>query len=172
MLRPRIGTGARVDFGIRRAIAADWPAVRRVHEGAVPFELHFINEADRPRMATLEHVFRGDLWVAEAMAKVMGFVACVGTDISWLYVDPQHFRRGVARALLRHAVAHCGSIANASILADNEACLSLMASEGFVTAARETVTIPGYGEARVHKVRRVRLYNDRHVSSGTAMLFV
>jgi ribosomal protein S18 acetylase RimI-like enzyme len=150
-----------VDFGIRRAIAADWPAVRRVHERAVPYELDFANEADRPRMASLEQVFRGELWVAEAMGRTLGFVACVRTDISWLYVDPSYFRRGIGRALLQHAVAHCGAIANAGVLADNAACLALMASEGFQTAGRETVMIAGHGEVRVHKIRRVRLFSDR-----------
>jgi len=149
-----------MNFGIRRARSEDWRAIHRIHERAVPYELHFLDEAARPRMESLERVFRGDLWVAEAASEILGFAACVGTEISWLYVDPSHFRRGIGRALLRHAVEHCGEAAHATVLANNVASLALMASEGFETAARETVSIVGYGVARVHKVRRVRRQCD------------
>lgn len=155
-----------MDYGIRRAITADWPSVQGVHERAAPAELHFVNETDRPQMASLRTVFRGDLWIAEALSQTLGFVACVGTDISWLYVDPSYFRRGVRRALLRHAVAHCGPIAHSTVLADNVACLALMASERFVLSGRETLAIPGYGEARIFKVRRIRQLSDKSAVSS------
>ena len=117
-------------------------------------------------MSALQDVFRGDLWVAEAMGGALGFVACVATDISWLYVDPSHFRKGVGRALLRHAVAHCGAIAHSTVLADNVACLALMASEGFVLSGRETLAIPGYGDARVFKVRWIRQLSDKPANAS------
>ena len=150
-----------MNFGIRRAIAADWPAVRHLHERAVAHELSFVDNADRPRMATLQHVFRGDLWVAEAAGWICGFVACVGTDVAWLYVDPSRFRQGVGRALLRVAVAHCGAIVTARVLAENVACLGLMASEGFLAAGIETVSIASHGEVQVQVVRRVNLVVER-----------
>lgn len=112
-------------------------------------------------MATLQHVFRGDLWVAEAAGWICGFVACVGTDVAWLYVDPSRFRQGVGRALLRVAVAHCGAIVTARVLAGNVACLGLMASEGFVAAGIETVSIASHGEVQVQVVRRVNLVVER-----------
>jgi ribosomal protein S18 acetylase RimI-like enzyme len=111
-------------------------------------------------MAQLEPAFRGELWLAESGGRTLGFVACSGNDISWLYVDPAYFRRGVGRSLLRHAIINCGAIADAYVLANNAACLALMELEGFTMAKRETIVIPGHGEALVHKMRRVTLRSD------------
>jgi GNAT superfamily N-acetyltransferase len=148
-----------MDVEIRRAIATDWSAVGLIHERSAVHEIHFADEAHRPRMAVLGRAFGGELWVAASGAQILGFAACVGADISWLYVDPPFFRQGVGRALLRHAIDNCGAIASATVLSDNVACLSLMASEDFVISAREMVTIPGHGETRVHRVRRIELHN-------------
>jgi GNAT superfamily N-acetyltransferase len=142
-------------YEIRRACAGDWPAIGNVHDRAIRYEPHFVDDPDRQRITALEHVFRGDLWVAVAGQSILGFVACVGSNISWLYVDPLHFRGGVGRALLRHALEHCGPVASVAVLAQNTACLALMTSEGFSATAAETTMINGYGSAQVLRKHRI-----------------
>ena len=159
-----------MDFIIRRAIAADWPSVRRIHERSVRHELYPMSAIDRPSIAATEDVFRGDLWIAEAKDQALGFVASAGAVISWLYVDPQRFRRGIGRALLRYAAAQCGAIANADVLAGNAACMALMESEGFALAEKQVVMIAGYGEVDVRRMRRVRLVTDRSPVVGARQM--
>ena len=46
---------------------------------------------------------RHDVWVAELDGRVAGFLAIAGDFIDQLYVDPDHQRKGLGRALIAHA---------------------------------------------------------------------
>ncbi len=51
-----------------------------------------------------------DLWIAQSGASIRGWVAIYrpARFIHHLYVDPDHLRQGVGRALLSLALARCG----------------------------------------------------------------
>jgi GNAT superfamily N-acetyltransferase len=125
----------------------DWTAIARIHDAARLDELR--DSAGVAAFLTLEQtaegegLFDGLLWVAETDATVTGFVALDGDEVTWLYVDPAHYRRGIGRALLRHAVAHAGDRAEVTVLDGNPNALALYRSEGF--AVLETRTGPLVG---------------------------
>lgn len=125
---------------VRDYAPADWPALCRVHDAARMQEL--AASVGVAAFLTLEQTAEGEglfddrVWVAVSRERVVGFVAFAEDEVTWLYVDPAHQRRGVGRALLRHALAHAGPVVEASVLAGNDAALALYTAEGF--ALRET----------------------------------
>ena len=62
---------------------------------------------------------------------VQGFVAYSDAELTWLYVDPQSYKRGVGRALVRHAIADSTSAMELELLEGNTPALLLYLSEGF-----------------------------------------
>ncbi len=135
---------------IRPYTERDWDAIARIHDAARLDELRdsvgteaFVTLA---QTAEGEGLFDGLLWVAETRGTVTGFVALDGDEVTWLYVDPAHYRRGIGRALLRHAIAHAGDRAEVTVLEGNPNALALYRSEGFVVL--ETRTGPLVGNER------------------------
>jgi ribosomal protein S18 acetylase RimI-like enzyme len=126
---------------------ADWDAIARVHDAARLDELTgsvgveaFLSLAET---AGPEGLFDGGLWVAERDGAVVGFVALDDDEVTWLYVDPAHYRRGIGRALLRHAVAAAGQRVETTVLAGNDGALALYLSEGFTIAETKTGSLVG-----------------------------
>jgi ribosomal protein S18 acetylase RimI-like enzyme len=125
----------------------DWESIARIHDAARLDELR--DSAGVEAFLTLaqtaddEGLFDGQLWVAELDGVVAGFVAFDDDEVTWLYVDPQRYRRGVGRALLRHALAAAGPRMEVTVLDGNPAALGLYLSEGF--GITETRTGPLVG---------------------------
>lgn len=118
---------------------ADWGALCEVHDRARPDELRgsvdpgaFLPLAET---AGPEGLFDGEVWVAEesgrAAGRVVGFVAFSDDEVTWLYVHPDQYRRGIGRRLLRHAVGRCGLTVTIESLSGNAPALALYESEGF-----------------------------------------
>ena len=87
----------------------DWDAVARVHDAARLQELAptvgveaFLTLA---QTAESEGLFDGELRVATVGPEVVGFVAYAGGEVTWLYVHPDHQRRGAGRVAIGEAVA-------------------------------------------------------------------
>jgi GNAT superfamily N-acetyltransferase len=59
--------------------------------------------------------------VAEIDGVVEGFVGFKSDEVTWLYVSPARYRQGIARALLRHAIAACGPETRIELLEGNTA---------------------------------------------------
>ncbi len=121
---------------IRAYRPEDWNAIARVHDSARMDELRssvgvdaFLSLAET---ADSEGLFDGDLWVAEQVGTVLGFIAVDDVEVTWLYVAPAHYRRGIGRALLRHALAEAGPDMETTVLVGNQSALNLYLSEGFV----------------------------------------
>jgi ribosomal protein S18 acetylase RimI-like enzyme len=135
---------------IREYHQGDWDEIARIHDAARLDELR--DSAGVEAFLTLaqtaegEGLFDGVVWVAETDGRVTGFVALDGDEVTWLYIDPAHYRQGIGRALLRHAVARAGDRAEVTVLDGNPAALALYRSEGFVV--RETRTGPLVGNER------------------------
>src|SRR5262245_29022443 len=102
----------------------DWRAVSIVHDRARPDELSgscdpraFVPLAEERSDA--ESFRRSRTFVACSGEKIVGFVGVDGTYISWLYVDPDYYGRGIGRRLLCLAVEHIGDDAWTVCLAEN-----------------------------------------------------
>jgi ribosomal protein S18 acetylase RimI-like enzyme len=132
---------------IRDYAPDDWDAIARIHDAARLDELR--DSAGVEAFLTLaqtaegEGLFDGQVWVAESGGQVTGFVALDGDEITWLYVDPAHYRQGAGRALLRHALARAGDRAEVTVLDGNPAALALYRSEGFVVLETRTGPLVG-----------------------------
>lgn len=148
---------------------ADWDAIARVHDAARLDELRdsvgveaFLTLA---QTAEGEGLFDGLVWVAETGGEVVGFVALDGDEVTWLYVDPAHYRRGIGRALLRHAVeAAPGAQVEVDVLAGNPAAEGLYLGEGFVILETKTGSLVGNERfaatghhMRLHKADRTQV---------------
>ena len=96
------------------------------------------------RAGESEGLWECAITVATIEGCVRGFVATDNDYIAWLYVDPDDYRRGVGRALLRHAVAECGPNAQLTTLVHNAPALRLYESEGFRTLRRGSGPIGDY----------------------------
>ena len=133
---------------IRPYCDGDWARIEAVHDSARRDELRLagLSDAFVPlcEAAVSEDLFAYSVAVAELDGAVVGFVAWSGEELAWLYVDPAFKRRGIGRALARHAIAsHAGSAFGAEVLAGNEPALALYRSLGFVLESTLTGRMPG-----------------------------
>ena len=70
------------------------------------------------------------------MASSRDLLLTVTTELTWLYVDPQFYKQGVGRALVRHAVADSTSAMELEVLEGNTPALKLYLFEGFKVVKR------------------------------------
>ena len=134
---------------LRKYQPKDWDAISTIHDRARIEELRVSVgvEAFLSLAATAEdeELFEGEVWVAEDNDLVVGFVAIDSemTWITWLYVLPAHYRQGIGRKLLRHAISNCKSKVYVSVLSGNDAALNLYQSEGFKIVETKTGKLNG-----------------------------
>ncbi|MFJ2745784.1 GNAT family N-acetyltransferase [Streptomyces sp. NPDC087440] len=132
----------------------DWAAIARIHDAARLDELRASvgGEAFRTLDDTYEGegLFDGAVWVGESdEGAVVGFAALADDELTWLYVDPGWYRRGVGRQLLRHALAATGaSCVECTVLDGNTGALALYGSEGFVLRETRSGRLAGNEEFR------------------------
>ncbi|WP_243746038.1 GNAT family N-acetyltransferase [Tahibacter aquaticus] len=114
---------------------SDWARLCTIHDAARLDELRqsagtaaFLPLA---QAAASEGLFDAQVCVAERDGQVAGFVAFKDDELTWLYVDPALYRRGVGRALLRHAVASARAPLTLEVLEGNDAALHFYLAEGF-----------------------------------------
>ena len=131
--------GAPPPLEVRAYRPDDWDAVARAHDAARLQELAPTVgvEAFLTLAATAEGegLFDDRVWVASEQGAVIGFVACAGAEVTWLYVHPDHQRRGTGRALLRRALAHADALGAVRVevtVLDGGPARHLYESEGFV----------------------------------------
>lgn len=104
--------------------ASDWEAISVIHDRARLDELRasvgigaFLSLADTFES---EELFAGEVWVACDGEVVVGFVAFADDEITWLYVSPDYYRRGIGRKLLRQAIDRSGYKVGTSVLSGND----------------------------------------------------
>lgn len=134
-------------LSIRAYRLSDWPRLCDIYDRARLDELRRSAGVDsyRPlaRTAHSEGLFDSELDVAEVDGVVRGFVAFRRDSLNWLYVDPDCYRLGVGRALLRHALALSGPSVSTQALEGNEPAIALYRSEGFVEIERRRGRLAG-----------------------------
>jgi ribosomal protein S18 acetylase RimI-like enzyme len=118
----------------------DWERLCAIHDAARRHELEASGLAaaflSLEATAENEGLFDGDVIVAEVNGTLCGFVAYTSDELTWLYVDPSWYQRGVGRQLLRHAIAATGGTLSTEVLVGNAPALALYLSEGFTIARR------------------------------------
>src|SRR4051812_36200164 len=97
------GGGVRIELTIREYAESDWQAGCPVHDRARPLDFlghpgftgrHHIRTLDQA--AEEDGFFKSRTAVALSRARVIGFASVDGAYLSFLYVDPDFHRRGVA----------------------------------------------------------------------------
>jgi ribosomal protein S18 acetylase RimI-like enzyme len=125
----------------------DWPDLCRIHDAARLQELRLsVGVAafkSLEETASSEGLFEGSLTVLEIDGVVCGFVASTAEELTWLYVDPAHQRKGFGRLLLRHAIENAGTVFRTQVLEGNEPARALYLSEGFQLTERKVGNLVG-----------------------------
>lgn len=140
---------------------SDWPMVCAVYDQSKPRELASAGvEAsftpladDPPRIADFHH---SDVHVFEENGRILGFAGRRGDYISWLYVAPNHFRRGIGRALLRELMSRIAGQPWLWSMKGNYAAISLYESEGFRIVEERTTQNRGMSAPAVKLERPAR----------------
>lgn len=135
------------DLEVRRYRDADWDAIAAIHDRARLDELRMtVGEAaflSLEETAEHEGLFDGELWVATLDDAVVGFVAFDEEEVTWLYVDADRSRRGVATALLLHALGRMKRPAEVSVLDGNVPAIALYEKLGFQIVETKTGRLEG-----------------------------
>ncbi len=126
---------------VRQYDTTDWARLCAIHDAARRDELAASGLLEAfltlEQTAEGEGLFAGTVLVFDdEEGDVQGFVAFTEDELTWLYVDPIAYRRGIGRTLLREAIARCGGRLTTEVLVGNDAALSLYLSEGFVVDSR------------------------------------
>ncbi len=113
----------------------DWKRLCEIHDSARIDELRGSVDLraflDLETTAEGEGLFDGELWLAEVADEVVGFVAFVPNEITWLYTDPEHYRKGIGRSLLEFAIQRCEAVITVEVLSGNIPAIQLYTQLGF-----------------------------------------
>ncbi|MEO1209100.1 MAG: GNAT family N-acetyltransferase [Cyanobacteria bacterium J06638_20] len=127
-------------INVRPYESTDWSRLCEIHDTSRLDELRLTVGKDAfltlEQTAESEGLFENKLFVAEVDNVVQGFVAYSDEELTWLYVDPECYRKGVGRALVQHAVAHSTPVMEIELLEGNTPALELYLSEGFKVVKR------------------------------------
>ena len=89
-----------------------------------------------------EELFDSTIYVGEFSDITIGFVAFDKNEITWLYVDPLHFRKGFGRKLLEFALKNMKKPARVTVLNNNFRAIDLYKSYGFKVVEEKKGKIP------------------------------
>ena len=121
---------------IRSYLASDWLELCRIHDLARPIELQgscdehaFVPLAEDKE--DLENFEQSLKYVACLDGRAAGFVGVLDNEVTWLYVIPEDFAKGIGRALLEFALGTINGKAVVYALDGNSRALRLYQSLGF-----------------------------------------
>lgn len=122
-------------------------AIAAIHDAARMNELKYagLEDAFLPLAiaAEREGLFDYTVDVALLGGEVAGFCAYTDEELAWLYVSPEHSRKGIGSSLIAHALKTEPGIHELEVLCGNTPARSLYEKMGF--SVRETVSgkMPG-----------------------------
>jgi ribosomal protein S18 acetylase RimI-like enzyme len=121
----------------------DWPTVREIYDLAKPDELRGVVDASAiPPLEVdpdMKLLFReSHILVMDDVDGIVGFGGSRGTFITWLFVHPNHRRKGVASALIREMLAQLNGTITLNVATTNAAACNLYKRMGF-TVEREFI---------------------------------
>lgn len=134
-------SGTRPEIRIRPYVDTDWNRLCVVHDSARLDELKLTVGTDAflalEQTYEDERLFAGQLIVAELENNlVVGFAAWLPDELTWLYVEPSHYRKGIGRRLLRHVFSYSAEKLTTEVLEGNVPALKLYLSQGFEVTRR------------------------------------
>ncbi|HZM25009.1 MAG TPA: GNAT family N-acetyltransferase [Anaerolineales bacterium] len=113
----------------------DWKSICQIHDRARPDELRgscdprgFVPIEQDKEVEELKACWK---FVACEDEQVVGFVGVGEKYLAWLYVDPEHYGKGIGRELLRIGICQIGEDAWTIVLDGNLTAIKLYESEGF-----------------------------------------
>lgn len=137
-------------INIRPYESTDWSRLCEIHDTSRLDELDLTVGTDAfltlEQTADNEGLFDHKLFVAEVNNAVQGFVAYGDEELTWLYVNPKFYRKGVGRALVQHAVTNSAPTMKIELLEGNKPALALYLSEGFKVIERVEGKLEGNEE--------------------------
>jgi ribosomal protein S18 acetylase RimI-like enzyme len=149
-----------MEVQIRSYSDDDWEAVCRVHDAARPDELEgscdpraFVPLAEDPESEVLK---QSRILVAELSGRIVGFAAVKDSYLSFLYVHPDFYRRGIGRKLLQACIPLASDDPWTIVLSGNKAAIGLYRGEGFEEVARFDSDNEGYPVTCIRMARRPR----------------
>ncbi|NGN96568.1 GNAT family N-acetyltransferase [Grimontia sp. S25] len=121
---------------IREYEDSDWLVTCSIHDRARAIELKgtcdekaFVPLAED--VNDLESFTLSQKFVACINEQVVGFVGIRDCEVTWLYVDPNEFHKGIGRQLLKHGLEKIRDKAETYVLEGNLYARNLYESEGF-----------------------------------------
>ena len=152
-------------MAIRSYRPSDWPRVcdiwnrakRDEFRGAVDLSALIPLERD-PEMQ--EHFHRSAMFVLERRGRVVGFAGHEDRVITWLFVDPDDYRRGIGSRLLLHLLGRIDGDTSLMVLSSNRAAIELYERFGF--AAVKSFQTSHHG----HPVRALRMERNAPRGAG------
>ena len=125
-----------------------WEDIQKVHDPARMQELTLANLADAFLPLTVaaerEDLFDYHLYVAVEENTAVGFTAFTEDELAWLYVRPDHQRKGIGRALAEFALSKMTEEEKSvEVLLGNEPARSLYHSLGFTEEKIVHGVMPG-----------------------------
>ena len=76
-------------------------------------------------------LFDDSLDIAETGSEVVGFIAYSTVEITWLYVAPDQYRKGIGQALVKQALESATGNVTLEVLEGNAPAIALYESMGF-----------------------------------------
>lgn len=143
---------------IRKYHEPDWTRICEIHDLARLDELKGAGLVDAFLPLTIaaerENLFSYNLLVAEMDDGVVGFIAFDDDEIAWLYVDPQCYRKGVGKALVKAAIDSNTEPYFIEVLVGNDTALNFYKSCGFQEIGKASGQMPGNEkfEVTVHEL--------------------
>lgn len=111
---------------------SDWPHLITIYDAARRDELlrcglqqGFVGLTDSYES---EKLFAGEVWVIVEKDQPVGFAAVAEQELTWLYIHPQHYRKGFARLLLLQILNHTKRPLRVCVLAGNHPAIALYES--------------------------------------------
>jgi len=120
---------------IRKYKQEDWKRICTIHDAARIDELN--GSVDPDAFMALEAcykeeaLFDSEIYIAEFEQKIVGFVAFEPKEITWLYVDPNYYQKGIGSALVKFALKQCQYPIEIQVLTGNVPAVNLYKKFGF-----------------------------------------
>lgn len=156
---------------IRDYIDADWKAVREIYNLSKPDELK--GSVDLRALIPLEKDSRNlrlfqqsRIMVVDQDGVPVGFGGYYGNTIHWLFVHPNHRRKGAARMILEHLVNQLTGTVKLNVFKNNRAARALYRKFGFEKEREFLGNYNGYQSPAV-TLRLER--NDQRASSRSSL---
>ncbi len=125
----------------------DWQRCCEIHDKARIDEL--TGSVDLGAFLNLEQTAKNEGFFGEGHFValiddlVVGFVSFEKDEITWLYVDPAYYRKGVGRSLLRFAIEKFENEVVVEVLSGNQPAIQLYLNEGFQVIERRKGKLEG-----------------------------